>query len=87
MFGVMMEFAEHWIRRSMEDPDERDEKFRKHVQTTKAQCEKLKEAWAAPVKPYGSWTTDKNNHKFLQNLTLSRLPGRNDPYDEIPSSR
>lgn len=81
-----MEFVEHWIRRSMEDPDERDAKFRKHVQYTKEQSEKLKASWAQPVKPYGSWNTDKNNAKFLQDLKLSRMPGRSDPYEELASS-
>jgi hypothetical protein len=84
--GFLMEFVEHWIRRSMEDPDERDAKFRKHVQETKAQCEKLKATWASPVKPYGSWNTDKNNAKFLQDLKLSGLAGRKDPYEEIASA-
>jgi hypothetical protein len=84
--GFLMEFAEHWIRRSMEDPDERDTKFRKHAQRTKEQAGKLKTAWANPVKPYGSWNTDKNNHKFLQDLTLSRMPGRKDPYEDVSSA-
>ena len=84
--GFLMEFVEHWIRRSMEDPDERDAKFRKHVQETKAQCETLKATWASPVKPYGSWNTDKNNAKFLQDLKLSGLAGRKDPYEEIASA-
>ena len=78
-----MEFAEHWIRRLMENPDERDARFRKHVQETKAQSEKLKATWANPVKPFGSWNSDKNNAKFLQDLTLVSMPGRSDPYHEI----
>jgi len=84
--GFLMEFVEHWIRRSMEDPDERDAKFRQHVQATKEKCDKLKATWANPVKPYGSWNTDKNNHKFLQDLTLSRMPGRKDPYEDLASA-
>ncbi|KAG0590134.1 hypothetical protein M758_1G073000 [Ceratodon purpureus] len=84
--GFLMEFAEHWIRRSMQNPDERDAIWRKHVQETKEQAEKLKESWAQPVKPYGSWNTDKNNAKFLQDLKLSRLPGRTDPYEELASA-
>lgn len=80
--AFIMEFAENWIRRSMEDPEERDRKFREHVQTTKAKCEVLKEQWAQPVKQYGSWNSDKNNHKFLMDLRMGRVPGRTDPIVE-----
>jgi hypothetical protein len=84
--AFVLDFAENLIRRAMEDPDERDAKFRKHVQLTKAEAEKMKLHWANPVKPFGYWNLDKNNHKFLMDLTLSRLPGRSSPYDEIASA-
>jgi len=84
--AFVLEFAENLIRRAMEDPDERDAKFRKHLQTTKAEAEKIKLHWANPVKPFGYWNLDRNNHKFLMDLTLSRLPGRSSPYDEIASA-
>lgn len=80
--AFIMEFAENWIRRSMEDPEERDRKFREHVQTMKAKCDRLKETWAQPTKPYGSWNTDKNNHKFLMDLRLGRVSGRTDPVEQ-----
>ncbi|CAM6120830.1 unnamed protein product [Calypogeia fissa] len=80
--AFVMEFMENWIRRSMEDPEERDRKWREHVYSTKAKCEQVKEAWAQPVKPYGSWNSDKNNHKFLMDLKLGRVPGRTDPVEQ-----
>lgn len=51
------------------------------VQDTKAKADNLKEVWAHPVKPYGFWNSDKNNHKLLLDMRLSNLSGRQDPYD------
>ena len=82
--GFIREFFGHVIRQSMEDPDERDQKIRDHVASTKAQCEKVKEGWAHPVKPYGYWTTDKYNYKYLLDLKMSNVTGRHDPYDKMP---
>ncbi|KAJ7564609.1 hypothetical protein O6H91_02G025400 [Diphasiastrum complanatum] len=84
--AFILEFAEHWIRRSMEDPEERDMKFRKHLQDTAEKCERNKRMWQQPVKPFGYWNTDKHNHKFLMDIKLTHLPGRTDPYDDVRSS-
>lgn len=81
--GFVIEFAREWIKRSMEDPEERDRKFREHVATVKAAAEKMKAVWGLPVKAMASWNSDKNNAKYLLDLKLSRLPGRMDPYEEV----
>lgn len=62
--AFILEFAEHMIRNSMEDPKERDEKLREHLYDLKDKCEKLKATWAQPVKPYGFWTTEAHHQKY-----------------------
>eukprot|EP00897_Mesotaenium_endlicherianum_P005142 jgi/Mesen1/4656/ME000241S03697 len=80
--AFIMRFAEHWIRDSMEDPREREEKNIKHLRKVKETCDKLLAQWAMPVKPYGFWNNDKNNHKYLMDVRLSKLSGRQSPYDK-----
>jgi len=53
------------------------------VQETKAKADELKGTWAHPVKPYGYWNSDKNNHKLLLDMRLSNLSGRQDPYEVV----
>ncbi|KAH7365219.1 hypothetical protein KP509_18G014800 [Ceratopteris richardii] len=81
--GFIKEFFGHLIRQRMEDPDERDRKIREHIINTKAKCEKVKEGWANPVKPYGYWTTDKYNYKYMLDRKISNMKGRDDPYDRL----
>ncbi|GBG71231.1 hypothetical protein CBR_g8533 [Chara braunii] len=84
--SFILEFAEALIRQGMEDPEERDKKFREHIYEMKDKCEKTKEQWRQPVKPFGYWNLDKNNHKFLLDLKLSSLSGRRGTYDQFDQS-
>ena len=68
--AFLLEFTEHLIRRSMEDPKERDEKSRSHLYELKDKSEKLKATWAQPVKPYGFWTQEAHHQKYVKLLFL-----------------
>ncbi|KAG6601597.1 hypothetical protein SDJN03_06830, partial [Cucurbita argyrosperma subsp. sororia] len=57
----IMEFAENLVLRLMEDPKERDRKFREHVYAVKDRCQKTKEMWSYPIRPYGFWTFERHN--------------------------
>lgn len=83
--AYLMRFFENWIRQSMEDPIEREEKVTAHIRKTKEDCERLRQSWAQPTKPYGFWSTDKNNHKYLLDISMSPLSGRKDAYDQVMS--
>ncbi|CAH1433794.1 unnamed protein product [Lactuca virosa] len=52
--SFIMEFAENLILRMMEDPVERDRKFREHTYHMKERCAKTKEMWSYPIRPYGT---------------------------------
>ncbi|KAG5554013.1 hypothetical protein RHGRI_011772 [Rhododendron griersonianum] len=81
--GFIMEFAENLILRMMEDPKERDRKFREHLYTVKDRCNKTKEMWSLPLRPYGFWTFDRHNAQLFWDPQISQAPGRRDPYDEL----
>ena len=81
--GFIMEFAENLVLRLMEDPKERDRKCREHVYAVKDRCEKTKEMWALPLRPYGFWTFDRHNSQMKWDAQISQVEGRRDPYDDL----
>ncbi|XP_042982688.1 uncharacterized protein LOC122311957 isoform X2 [Carya illinoinensis] len=81
--GFIMEFAENLVLRLMEDPKERDRKFREHVYAVKDRCNKTKEMWSYPLRPYGFWTFDRHNSQLKWDAQISQVPGRRDPYDDL----
>ncbi|GAA0149690.1 hypothetical protein Leryth_009917 [Lithospermum erythrorhizon] len=81
--GFVMEFAENLILRMMEDPRERDRKFREHLYTLKDKCAKTKEMWSMPLRPYGFWTFDRHNSQIFWDPQISQVEGRRDPYDNL----
>ena len=78
-----MEFAENLILKLMEDPKERDRKFREHVYGVKSGCAKAKERWALPMRPYGFWTFERHNSQLAWDAQISQAAGRRDPYDDL----
>ncbi|KAF5939936.1 hypothetical protein HYC85_021103 [Camellia sinensis] len=83
VMGFVMEFAENLILRLMEDPKERDRKFREHLYTMKDRCNKTKEMWSLPLRPYGFWNFDRHNAQLFWDPQISQAPGRRDPYDDL----
>ncbi|KAJ6934175.1 hypothetical protein NC651_009274 [Populus alba x Populus x berolinensis] len=81
--GFIMEFAENLILRLMEDPRERDRKFRERVYAVKDRCQKTKEMWSYPLRPYGFWTFERHNAQLAWDAKISQVPGRRDPYDDL----
>ncbi|KAE9601113.1 hypothetical protein Lal_00023824 [Lupinus albus] len=81
--GFIMEFAESLVLKMMEDPRERDLRFREHVYKVKDRCTKTKEMWALPMRPYGFWTFERHNSQIHWDAQISQVPGRRDPYDDI----
>ncbi|GAB2300518.1 hypothetical protein Dimus_034560 [Dionaea muscipula] len=81
--GFIMEFAENLILRMMEDPKERDRRFREHLYTLQDKCKKTKEMWSLPLRPYGFWTFDRHNTQLARDAQISNVTGRRDPYDEV----
>ena len=81
--GFIMEFAENLVLRLMEDPKERDRKFRERVYAVKDRCEKTKEMWSYPLRPYGFWTFERHNAQLAWDAKISQVPGRRDPYDDL----
>lgn len=79
----IMEFAEDLVLRLMEDPKERDRRFREHVYAVKDRCQKTKEMWSLPLRPYGFWTFDRHNSQLKWDPQISQVPGRRDPYDDL----
>ena len=81
--SFILEFAENLILRSMEDPVERDRKFRDHMYDLKERCNKTKEMWSYPIRPYGFWTFDRHNAQIFWDAQISHVRGRRDPYDDL----
>ncbi|KAL5175267.1 hypothetical protein HKD37_08G021508 [Glycine soja] len=81
--GFIMEFAENLVLKLMEDPKERDRRFREHVYRVKDRCEKTKEMWSYPMRPYGFWTFERHNSQLAWDAQISQVAGRRDPYDDI----
>ncbi|KAL9267371.1 hypothetical protein AKJ16_DCAP16030, partial [Drosera capensis] len=81
--SFIMEFAENLILRMMEDPKERDRKFREHLYTLQDKCKKTKEMWSLPLRPYGFWTFERHNSQLAWDAQISNVTGRRDPYDEL----
>ncbi|WVZ01153.1 hypothetical protein V8G54_027222 [Vigna mungo] len=81
--GFIMEFAENLVLKLMEDPKERDRRFREHVYRVKDRCEKTKEMWSYPMRPYGFWTFERHNSQLAWDAQISQVPGRRDPYDDL----
>ncbi|KAE8648679.1 hypothetical protein Csa_008887 [Cucumis sativus] len=79
----IMEFAEDLVLRLMEDPKERDRRFREHIYAIKDRCQKTKEMWSYPLRPYGFWTFDRHNSQLKWDPQISQVPGRRDPYDDM----
>lgn len=78
-----MEFAENLVLRLMEDPEDRDKRFRELVYERKERCKKTKEMWSLPLRPYGFWTFERHNAQVFWDPQISQVPGRCDPYDNI----
>ncbi|XLT89164.1 hypothetical protein HN873_010917, partial [Arachis hypogaea] len=81
--GFIMEFAKHLILKMMEDPEQRDRKFREHVYAVKERCAKTKEMWSIPTRPYGFWTFDRHNSQLAWDAQIAKVPGRMEPYEEL----
>ncbi|QHO04139.1 hypothetical protein S83_045383 [Arachis hypogaea] len=81
--GFIMEFAKHLILKMMEDPEQRDRKFREHVYAVKERCAKTKEMWSIPMRPYGFWTFDRHNSQLAWDAQIAKVPGRMEPYEEL----
>ncbi|OIW20754.1 hypothetical protein TanjilG_21819 [Lupinus angustifolius] len=81
--GFIMEFAENLVLKLMEDPNERDRRFREHVYKVKERCGKTKEMWALPMRPYGFWTFERHNSQIVADAQISQVAGRRDPYDDV----
>ncbi|XP_022775656.1 uncharacterized protein LOC111317489 [Durio zibethinus] len=81
--GFIMEFAENLVLRMMEDPKERDKKFRERLYMRKDRCQKTKEMWSYPLRPYGFWTFERHNSQLFRDAQISQAPGRRDPYDDL----
>ncbi|KAI4368493.1 hypothetical protein MLD38_017045 [Melastoma candidum] len=79
----VMEFAENLILRLMEDPKERDRKFRESLYAVHDRCKKTKEMWSYPLRPYGFWTFERHNSQLAWDPQISQVPGRRDPYDDL----
>jgi len=84
--GFIMEFAENLVLKLMEDPKERDRKFREHVYAVKDRCNKTKEMWSYPLRPYGFWTFERHNSQLKWDAQISQVPGRRDPYSQLLSN-
>nr|POE64737.1 hypothetical protein CFP56_06349 [Quercus suber] len=69
--GFVMEFAENLILKLMEDPKERDKKFREHLYAVKDRCTKTKEMWSYPLRPYGFWTFEQHNVQLSSDAQIS----------------
>ena len=81
--GFIMEFAENLVLRLMEDPKERDRKFREHVYAMHDKCKKTKEMWSYPLRPYGFWTFERHNSQLAWDAQISQVPSRRDAYDDM----
>lgn len=81
--GFIMEFAENLILKLMEDPKERDKKFREHLYAVKDRCAKTKEMWNYPLRPYGFWTFEQHNVQLRRDAQISEALGRRDVYDDV----
>ncbi|CAA0838797.1 Unknown protein [Striga hermonthica] len=81
--GFIMEFAENLVLRLMEDPTERDRRFREHLYKLKENGKKAKEYWSLPLRPYGFWTFERHNAQIFWDAQISQVPGRRDPYDDL----
>lgn len=81
--GFIMEFAENLVLRLMEDPKERDRKFREHLYALQDSCKKTKEMWSLPLRPYGFWTFERHNSQLAWDAQITNVTGRRDPYDEV----
>ncbi|KAI9120991.1 hypothetical protein K1719_008024 [Acacia pycnantha] len=81
--GFIMEFAENLILKLMEYPKERDRKFKEHIYSVKDRCQKTKETWSYPLRPYGFWTLERHNSQLAWDAQISQTPGRRDPYEDV----
>ncbi|KAL2343459.1 hypothetical protein Fmac_004744 [Flemingia macrophylla] len=81
--SFIMEFAENLILRMMEDPKERDRRFREQVYAAKSMSEKTKEMHTYPMRPYGFWTFERHNSQLAWDAQISQVAGRRDPYDDL----
>lgn len=81
--GFIMEFAENLILKLMEDPKERDRRARERLYAVKDRCDRTKEIWSFPIRPYGFWTFERHNSQLAWDPQISQVPGRRDPYDDL----
>ncbi|BBH10413.1 hypothetical protein Prudu_023197 [Prunus dulcis] len=77
--GFVMEFAENLILKLMEDPKERDRKFREHVYAVKDQCNKTKEMWPYLFVPMAFGPSSATIRSFVGMPKLARLPAGGTP--------
>lgn len=78
-----MEFAENLVLRLMEDPNERDKKFRERLYERKEACKRTIEMHQLPLRPYGFWTFERHNAQIFWDEQISQVEGRRDPYDSL----
>ncbi|CAL0328016.1 unnamed protein product [Lupinus luteus] len=81
--AFIMEFAENLILKIMEDPKERDQKFRKYLYEAQDGGRKNLEKRSFPMRPYGFWTFERHNSQIAWDAQISNVAGRRDPYDEV----
>ncbi|GFP89496.1 hypothetical protein PHJA_001093200 [Phtheirospermum japonicum] len=81
--GFIMEIVENLILQLMEDPRDRDRKFREQMYERKAQFKKTKEMWALPLRPYGFWTFECHNAQIFWDSQISQVQVRRDQYDDL----
>ncbi|KAE9587822.1 hypothetical protein Lal_00022006 [Lupinus albus] len=81
--GFIMEFGENLVLRMMEDPKERDRKFREVVYQGFDGARRNMEKRVHPMRPYGFWTFERHNSQIAWDAQINNVLGRRDPYDEI----
>ncbi|KAI0561523.1 NADH-ubiquinone oxidoreductase 11kDa subunit [Gracilaria domingensis] len=50
-----MYFIKYWIKRGMEDPEDREAKTKAHLEKLQANIPTLKKRWDTPLLPKGYW--------------------------------
>ena len=83
IMGFIMEFAQNLVLKMMEDPAERDRKFRECIYQNIEAQRKNHAKRSHPMRPYGFWTFERHNAQLYWDPQISNVPGRRDPYDEV----
>ena len=79
----IIEFAQNFVLKMMEDPAERDSKFRECMYQDIEGQTKNNVKRVYPMRPYGFWTFERHNVQLYWDPQISNVPSRRDPYDEV----